>query len=247
MSPPYARARFLVAVLGVFPGAACGGVSTSASASDSRDAAAIDATATYPTPDAGPCSNEPDGGTDGGCGYAQVATDPHNCGQCGHDCDGGACQSGVCGPLASNVLATGQHCSPTTLSPAPTATGLTVTSQGIYWTAEYDDQLQSCPLGGGAGSPSLFATNLGGPHGITHDDSNVYWVDENGTVWECPLGGCGDAGPTSLVNNSPSAGLTAVDAQNLYWVSTSPVAQSGAPAADGGMNPLDEYVVALPT
>jgi len=47
----------------------------------------------------------------GGCGGADVSTDPANCGACGHDCLGGDCLGGMCQPL---VLFTGQlnsaHC-----------------------------------------------------------------------------------------------------------------------------------------
>ena len=33
------------------------------------------------------------------CGGADLQTDAHNCGACGHDCVGGACFSGLCQPV----------------------------------------------------------------------------------------------------------------------------------------------------
>ena len=43
----------------------------------------------------------------GASGSAYTLYDPHNCGACGHDCLGGACDAGVCVPLPAGVLASG--------------------------------------------------------------------------------------------------------------------------------------------
>lgn len=229
------------------------------------------------------------------------------------------------GPNVVSCTIGGCACGPTILSSGLGATGLTVTSQRVYWTVEEADRVESCPLGGCEGAPATFTSSGGAPYGITHDDSHVYWVGYNDTVWDCPLGGCGDAGAASLVSAPMTAESTAVavDANNLYWTSTSPigtgavwqcakndcqttmmtlaahrnnpagmaidatdvywveagsvfkcaiggcagnptpvafavppaiavdathlyVVQSGPSAADGGQDPLDEYVVALP-
>ena len=277
------------------------------------DAAASDAAASdedgSATGESASCGANLAAGEDGGCGYAELAPYPHNCGQCGHDCGGGACQAGACVPLPAGVLATGQHgpiaiavdsanvywlnvgtvtspgpgaipsyyqggnvmkcavggCdnSPTILGSGwaqagmyPAPSGLTVDSTNVYWSGggnvlscaisgcgcqptvramvpaagvtvasgaiymtEYGiDEIALCPLSGCANGPSTFADSTGGPLGITHDDTNVYWVDVNGVLRECPLSGCGPAGAVSLLTPT-AAGSTAltVDDTNLYW------------------------------
>src|SRR5580700_8934554 len=61
----------------------------------------VDATVERGTPkaegglDARPDTSPRDAGVDVPC-VAEVGTDPHNCGRCGHDCLGGACAGGAC-------------------------------------------------------------------------------------------------------------------------------------------------------
>src|SRR5262249_8549300 len=68
--------------------------------SNSRpDAGAVsgDADAEGPIDDAAAMDASPDAATP--CDPAHVADDPHHCGQCGHDCLGGACAHAVCQPF----------------------------------------------------------------------------------------------------------------------------------------------------
>ena len=97
-----------------------GAVSTEASSgtdavsdagSDAGSDAANDAASDAPSDGAG---------GDGAC-QASIATDPLNCGACGHDCLGGACEAGVCGPVA---IVSGE--------PAPAYIATDGTK--VYWT-----------------------------------------------------------------------------------------------------------------
>ena len=315
--------------------AACSQGSSSAVPDASRDAApgpgAPDAAPFAPTPsedagsdapfdapiqpfEAGICFGGIEAGADGGCGCVDLSTDPHNCGQCGHDCSGGACQAGACIPLPAGVLATGQHepiaiavdssnvywlnlgylvgpggklgfyyeggqvmkcaiggCgnSPTVLGSGwtqaalyPTPSGLTLDARSVYWlgggnvlscaisgctgqpitrvngaeasgmtvtssgfyTTEYGiGEIAFCPLSGCAGGPANFATTVSGPEGITHDATEVYWVDVNGVLGGCPLGGCVDAAATALITPTAAGSRAlAVDDTNLYWTNGNP-------------------------
>jgi hypothetical protein len=47
-----------------------------------------------------------DGDGSSSCEDTELASDPHNCGKCGHNCLGGACSGGVCQPF---VLAASEH------------------------------------------------------------------------------------------------------------------------------------------
>jgi hypothetical protein len=69
------------------------------------------------------------GATDKDSGPSPCLTttfDPHNCGSCGHDCLGGACQNGTCVPLPPGVLASGQ------LTPS----SIVVDATNVYWVNE---------------------------------------------------------------------------------------------------------------
>ncbi len=52
------------------------------------------------TADASDASDAPDARDASTCPGAVVATDPANCGRCGHDCQDGSCTGGVCQPVS---------------------------------------------------------------------------------------------------------------------------------------------------
>jgi sugar lactone lactonase YvrE len=78
-------------------------------------AACIPASLTYEPGDgggAGPGGEGGDGGGGGGsscaaCGGAACASDPRNCGRCGHDCLGGTCAGGACQPFLLTMITYG--------------------------------------------------------------------------------------------------------------------------------------------
>jgi hypothetical protein len=118
----------------------------------------------------------------------------------------------------------GCACQPTVRMPSIGASGITVACTGIYVSEYSSDTIAFCPPGGcPSAGPETFGRTIGGPLGITHDATNVYWIDINGVLRGCPLRGCGPRGPATL--NSPAyAGsqAVAVDGENLYWTNGNP-------------------------
>jgi hypothetical protein len=193
------------------------GQTTGPSADASTERPVVDAGLRPSMPDASPWSNinTSDAGDLGlfadlsDCGYTQV--DPHNCGSCGHDCAGGACQAGVCVPLPPGVLASGLI--------APTS--VAVDANNVYWLSEgvhlpvYADagfqglvQVMKCAKTGCNNSPTVLASGVwdffSGKdtlHGLTVDATNVYWATEQG-LFACAIDGCNNS-PTLLLSNPP--------------------------------------------
>ncbi len=96
-----------------------------------------------------------------GC-ETEVDADAANCGSCGHDCGGGACEQAVCQPV---VIATGQQ-----------ASVLVVDGTYLYWNTKLP-----APNGrilrvdtAGNGSVEIVVDNLDLPASFAVDISNVY-------------------------------------------------------------------------
>jgi hypothetical protein len=141
---------------------------------------------------------------DGGCG--DLETDPHNCGRCGHDCDGGSCVSGTCAALPPGTLATGQY----------TPTAIAVDATDVYWInagiamggmgcckrvpVYLGGQLLKCSRGGCGNRPTVLAglstaalaPALLNPYALTLDATNVYFTD-GVSILACAKTGCGCA------------------------------------------------------
>jgi hypothetical protein len=149
------------------------------------------------------------GGTGGACNPATLTTDPRNCGVCGHDCQGGACEAGQCLPL---VLA------PNRQYPY----GIAVGPNDVYWL---DNGLM------GAGSSSTpgrvmrvpkfggDAVELAGgrtsPTHLALRDSDVFWTES--AVWTLRSGsGAAQISSSSWVAKTATA--AAIDAQGVYWL-----------------------------
>lgn len=145
-----------------------------------RDANATDAPIVHP------CTN--------------TSLDPFNCGACGHDCLGGACNAGVCAPV---VLAN---------DPGEPAE-ITVDDTHVYWTNEKTGDVRRVAIGGGAVETiydGAEATPLG--EGLVRAGADVYFtlaVDDGG-IFKCPSTGCGAAGPTPVVAPMSSPGYLAL-------------------------------------
>jgi hypothetical protein len=222
------------------------GQTTGPSADASREAPTADATVDRSRPDANPSIDDSDGapgdsGNSAGdgnlgpgfallsdCGYTQV--DPHNCGVCGHDCAGGACQAGVCVPLPPGVLASGLI--------APTS--VAVDANNVYWLSEGQHptqgdaagagppiglvQVMKCAKTGCNNTPTVLASGSwdlpsdnnaaafvyqrsgkDSLHGLAVDGTNVYWATEF-SLMACAIDGCNNS-PTVLADtpNSISA------------------------------------------
>ncbi len=101
-----------------------------------------------------------DGGVDG-CPGANVASDPNNCGACGHDCLGGGCEAGACQPFRIGML-------------DASAASITVNDGGVYWVVQLGSAVLGCPPAGcGVGKPTMLAGSL---------SNTVALVDVGGTL-----------------------------------------------------------------
>lgn len=105
----------------------------------------------------GPCMS-PAVTCEGQC--VDTQSSPEHCGECGHDCQGGACHAGRCEPVA---LATGQR----------DVYSIAVGPMAVFWTAKSSGNVMSVPLAGGP--PMALATGQRNPECIAVDPNGVYW------------------------------------------------------------------------
>jgi hypothetical protein len=171
-----------------------------------------------------------------GKGCALLSSDDANCGTCGHGCQGGACLSGACQPVA---VASGQY--------GPFAVAVNATD--VYWLDGHGNVLK-CPLTGcppAADGGSVATLVASGPipliaGAIALDQANVYWISGNaGLVMKCPLSGC--TSPTVLASGQTPYDI-ALDDTYVYWANDSAnggvmrCPLSGCNSADGGGGPV---------
>jgi hypothetical protein len=152
---------------------------------------------------------------------------PRNCGVCGHDCMGGACQAGVCVPLPPGVLASGQ------LSPS----SIVVDDTNVYWINEgivptvgpaanvvippslAPRQIMKCAKTGCNNHPTvIFSEPQGGGTataftGLAVDGANLYWSSAIFGLARCAIDGCN--GPPDWFDQSGSS-VISVDTKNIY-------------------------------
>lgn len=137
--------------------------------------------------------------------------DTFNCGSCGHDCLGGACNAGICAPV---VIANDPG------EPAEIA----VDATHVYWTNSKTASVRRAPIAGGAVETIFDAddsTLLA--DGVVRVGGDVYFAiqDVNGGIYRCPATGCGAMAPTPVVAPVRSPGFLAVTAGGVLLTSES--------------------------
>jgi hypothetical protein len=210
---PHSSKSMIVAVLlvgctsevrGSGGGGAGGGGASTQSASSTTSATSTSATSTSATSTSTSTTSATATSSGGAtpCDPTQTATDPHNCGACGHDCLGGACAAGACQPLAL-AQEGGQ----------PWAIALDATH--VYWL-NTDGTLKRVPKNGG---PIQYVTagiiNTGMLQVL---EGQAYFTsyDDETSVWTAPVTG----GGSELLGDVGIGGVPfAVDATSLYWSS----------------------------
>ena len=108
---------------------------------------------------------------------------------------------------------------------SPATGGLALDDVNVYWANRYAAStggaatVESCPLAGCQGAPTVIATGLADDHfrAIATDGVNVYWTDfAEGTISKCPVTGCAGA-PTLLASGQLGPEQIAVDETSVYW------------------------------
>jgi hypothetical protein len=137
------------------------------------------------------------------CAGLDFSGDPHNCGQCGHDCLGGACVASTCGPV---LLATGA------------GTAISIDATRVFWAeGAADGGVLSVAKDGS--HPTTIATGQISPDGTFADANNLFWSDgASGAIWRANVDG---SDPVALYAPGASGGIGIVaDATNVYWAAT---------------------------
>lgn len=127
--------------------------------------------------------------TENYCG-AELQTDTHNCGRCGHDCLGAACTDGVC---ESRVI----------VGAAGRPGALALQGEYIYFT-DKNVGVSRGRKDAVNGTPQRIHSATGGLasfEGVVADASQVFFATNSG-VFACPLAGCGDAGATPITTGT---------------------------------------------
>jgi hypothetical protein len=132
-----------------------------------------------------------------------LTNDPSNCGSCGHSCNGGACQSSLCQPVA---LAIGQH----------NPHGIAVDATNVYFTTS-DGNIVKVPIEGGA--TTVLASGQVSPADIAVDGTRVYWTTmvTAGQVMSALIAG---GGLVTMATSQASPDRIAVANGIAYWTNS---------------------------
>ena len=164
------------------------------------------------------------GGASNECGGADLTSDPKNCGTCGHDCDGGACKSGVCQGV---VLVSGQRI----------ARSLVQDATSLYWIvspSSTDSGIMKVAKSGG--TPEwLVPVQSQFLWGMAVANGELYYAASeakpDGAIMKVPVSG---GTPVAVVTGRDYPASVAVDSTAVYWSEGMPGwALATAPLAGG--------------
>jgi hypothetical protein len=193
-----------------------------------------------PLPDCqgGNCScQETTCGSGSGSTCVNLQTDGHNCGACGHDCQGATCQAGLCQPVA---IASSQS------SPW----GIAIDATTVFWTNTGDGTVKMAPISG-AGPVTTLASGQSDPMSVVVSGGSVYWASYargtsgDGAVMMCAVGGCGGT-PTPVATGQTGSWGVALDSSgDIYFTAGSAIQE---PPLGSGDSPFatDEFGNAYP-
>jgi len=173
----------------------------------------------------GPTTNETgtanDGGTESSTCFADLLTDSKNCGRCGHDCVGGACNAGKCeavelGTIADaplqDMVVTDQFVFVSTYVTLSTQNG------GVYRSAKTP------------GTPELYAKLTDVAAMAVLGDLLYFVVDDNpadgtpgqfGGLYSCPIAGAAPCTPSLIAAATNSQAIT-VDQNKVFYGDNGP-------------------------
>jgi hypothetical protein len=147
---------------------------------------------------------DPHAGADAGadaasCPGVDLDTDDRNCGACGHDCLGGACEIGTCQPV---MIADTQG------SPR----GILVDATHVYWTAAQAIRRADKDTR----TVETVTTYTGSGFRMIAFGDYVYWVTrDSGLVARAPMGA--DVAAETIATGQGDVGGVATDGTNVYW------------------------------
>jgi len=151
-----------------------------------------------------------------------LASDPTNCGGCGHDCQGGACSQGMCGPV--------------TLAVTHSGLGIAIDSTFVYF-ADNDAgvlyKISKALTRQGTPTPVISGAAAQSVQGIASDGVYVYWTNKTnaGEVRRAlPTG----AGLTTLASNQAQPDWIASNGAVVVWTDQASNQVMLAPAAGNG-------------
>lgn len=145
-----------------------------------------------------------------GASCTDLSSDPTSCGYCGHDCQGGACNDGLC---EVTELITGlSH-----------PDSLAVDQTHVFFTTQ-NGTIQRVPKQGGV--PDILAEGVGVPWSLVLHTGHVYWAERLQKVIQ-RTGKNGLGGVKTLCDPQINVDRLAIDNKGVYFVIPFNVAGQG--------------------